>query len=452
MTIPRYQTAPEGWIHEFITDQTLTARWRGVEEIDLSRRAVNHRHIEEVLNNPNLEEVKSLDLSGVPIGLRGARAICASRLGARLVELRLNGCRFGARAIEALVQAVRYPMLEALSLRGNCIGQRGARELIETRAMPRLQRLAVDAEKLGAKGIWALRDAPHLRHIFGDASRECLEMTPSERFSALRDIVYAPPSEASWSRLCRLVEVWPDEVFEQEVLPYLEGHLLRWPDELRQAPARWLRERSHIHPRWLKRPVLALARGLDLHLEGAWSGRASELLLKVADNPHLKELRHLAGLTCGPKGAEAEALNSAPFMALRALSFKPTYQRPFYPEAFGAARWPARLSHLAFESCTFHSAGRAFEALPHLPNLRHLSFRRCGFGLKGAQRLLHELEGLEGLRHLSLVGCDLGWQEARWLAGAHGLDRLAILDLGDNALSDEGVEALRERFGARVRV
>jgi hypothetical protein len=57
-------------------------------------------------------------------------------------------------------------------------------------------------------------------------------------FGELRSLLSQAPSAALWARLWRMMEgVEPTR--QGELVPYVSGHLERWPDALRVAPEHW---------------------------------------------------------------------------------------------------------------------------------------------------------------------------------------------------------------------
>jgi uncharacterized protein (TIGR02996 family) len=135
-----------------------------------------------------------------------------------------------------------------------------------------------------------------------------------------------------------------------------------------------------------------------------------------------------------------------------------------------------RLSSLDLSHDRIESAGAVvFFRSPHLGGLKDLNLCWNRLGVEGV-RALAECSSLGGLRRLNLERAvpaaalsalaasaicagltelnlqrnGLGTAEARLLAASPYLDRLCVLDLGDNALDGRAREELRERFGVET--
>lgn len=156
----------------------------------------------------------------------------------------------------------------------------------------------------------------------------------SQDFGWLRWLVAAPPSFSQWRRLCLALEDWPDDVFDAQLHPYLEGHLAHWPDDLRFAPARWLATILDGRPvpaalklaRTLRKPPSARVPnpsyvGYPDDPGRFWSKEliTAETLPRLLAHPTLQSLTTL-DLPYSPEGdALIAAIAAAPMPMLRAL-------------------------------------------------------------------------------------------------------------------------------------
>jgi uncharacterized protein (TIGR02996 family) len=128
---------------------------------------------EEVLENPNaagaacdilaldLRRVRSLSFAYSMIGVRGARALAGSRLGA-LTALDLRFARIGSTGLAALAQSPNLAHVTALSLQRNDLGEKGARELARSPHLGCLRHLDLRYNPIKARGAAALAAAPSL--------------------------------------------------------------------------------------------------------------------------------------------------------------------------------------------------------------------------------------------------------------------------------------------------
>lgn len=84
---------------------------------------------------------------------------------------------------------------------------------------------------------------------------------------------------------------------------------------------------------------------------------------------------------------------------------------------------------------------RAFCRSPHLTALRHLAMRLPGFGDTGVEGLI-ESGLIDRLQGLDLCGCRVTDEGAELLAHCPAVGRLEYLHLGNNYLSEAGIDAL----------
>jgi uncharacterized protein (TIGR02996 family) len=161
-----------------------------------------------------------------------------------------------------------------------------------------------------------------------------------------------------------------------------------------------------------------LSRLRVLSVSGTWDDGALKALLT---SPHLT---HLRKLTLGVRGITADGA--------RAL-----------------AGWPglARLQHLDLTGNPIGDDGlTALAAAPGAAGLRVLQLANVKTGPAG-MRALAESPHLAGLRELDLGVNFLGDEAATHLAGSPHLGGLQRLLVRNTAMSEAGLQALRERFG-----
>ncbi len=169
----------------------------------------------------------------------------------------------------------------------------------------------------------------------------------------------------------------------------------------------------------------------DLRLDGNYFGGDGVRLL--AGSPSVRRLARLDLAANRLSGKSVQALASSP-----------------------------NLTALTRLILTNNSAGdrgaAALAAGDGLPRLTHLSLRLNGVGDKGAAALAASPASAR-LRTLDLASNRIGPAGARALAESAYLDGLTLLDLSsrsrgpeDNPIGESGAQALRERFGARLRL
>jgi uncharacterized protein (TIGR02996 family) len=94
---------------------------------------------------------------------------------------------------------------------------------------------------------------------------------------------------------------------------------------------------------------------------------------------------------------------------------------------------------------------RALAGSPHLRNLSVLRFSTCRIGDSGVEALA-ESEVLAKVTHLHLPYNDIGGEGALALVRAPHLGQLQVLELDGDDLGAAALEALRARFGERLRL
>lgn len=120
------------------------------------------------------------------------------------------------------------------------------------------------------------------------------------QFGQLRQMMQQPPSAALWSELITFMESHNPKMQEDVLLPYIKGHLKRWPDELRT----W-------HKSWTKRFLKGIAVPA--------AGMATQLVISNRHfhqypldplKQHLNYLDHIKSLTI-----DQESHLTIPFLA-----------------------------------------------------------------------------------------------------------------------------------------
>jgi Leucine-rich repeat (LRR) protein len=120
-------------------------------------------------------------------------------------------------------------------------------------------------------------------------------------------------------------------------------------------------------------------------------------------------------------------------------------------EALAGAAWLPSLARLDLMSLDAGKAGLEVLRTAPLNALRWLELNYSKLGAVEVKVLL-AAGWTAGLTHLDLGNNAIGDEGARALAEAEQLDNLVFLDVSKNDLSDEAGNLLRQRFGERVVV
>lgn len=261
----------------------------------------------------------------------------------------------------------------------------------------------------------------------------------------LRSTLHRAPSAQTWEALCALCDTLPHDAvtLDEQLLPYAQSLLMRWPDALRVMPPRW----SEALHQGGAAPFAPLARTLD-HVVPPLPREALRLLHHPA----------LASITRLDLSIQPDLWHLIPLLA--------------------QASFAARLVHLDLSRHLLHGIGLVM-FLDHqdaFPALRELALRHTALRAQTSQHddVLHaflvsplcqklELLDLSGnvlsralgeaagritnhyksLHTLSLSKCELHDASlpllSTWFARA---PRLSRLDLSHNALADSALGAL----------
>lgn len=262
---------------------------------------------------------------------------------------------------------------------------------------------------------------------------------------------------------CRAARLPPDDParppLEAQARLLRERHEARWLGQIAKGCDGWdfdlglvvVELRSGFHRRmslaWLaKRPDwfwVVGVKGVLLPLAGVerLASQASGALTSI----------DLGDCDVGPAGARALADAAGRLDRLSRLSLNYARLGDHGAEALAGTDWP-RLTGLSLFAAGVGPAGaQALASSPGLGRLASLDLGHNPLRQEGA-RAAAACAALAGLRHLSLAGCQIGDRGAWSLVHATALERLRSLDARDNGLSEQGKEALRDRFGARVTV
>ncbi len=126
---------------------------------------VTAEKITPLANSPHMENLTSLSLRGLPLGVAGARALVDSPYLKHLTSLSLYGSMFGDEGVRVLASSSHLENLTNLDLSCNNINEGGARALAESPHLKHLKQLDLSNNEIGNVGVQALAESPHLKNL-----------------------------------------------------------------------------------------------------------------------------------------------------------------------------------------------------------------------------------------------------------------------------------------------
>jgi hypothetical protein len=235
----------------------------------------------------------------------------------------------------------------------------------------------------------------------------------SARFGELRSIAHGQPSEAAWTRLTALVRTLCAEgdearsLWDDQLAPYLDAALDRWPARLRVAS--YLDLRSLSQERQGKpSPVISIARALQLFNLDAF--------YDIVDDPILSRIQHVSMI--GVDRGRMEPMNLYMVFYARHLNNLRSLDLVHFP--FGARfayylfRYrlrTARLTSLRMRGCQIGRQGGSVMRRADLSHIETLELMGCRIGMAGIRALAQSPDGPSPL-HLRLDGLDMLCTEA----------------------------------------
>ena len=244
-------------------------------------------------------------------------------------------------------------------------------------------------------------------------------MSLATTFGDIRSLTSAP-SEASWSALGEALLRWQDQrELDDVIIPYCSQRLAAWPDKLRVAPRKAVRDML-FEPKD-PAPILRLARVLSFEYvrieERSWHTVCHAPCWQSLNTLHLTMAR-------------------IPTVS----GWKTLFESPLFSQLEALHISRQRLSDSTIAS---------LEAHPHTRKLRALGLSRCALELRALERIC----GLafERLEHLDLRDNRLREEGASLLARSPNLGTLRTLLLGANPSPQESGEsyAFFNRVGVR---
>jgi uncharacterized protein (TIGR02996 family) len=375
--------------------------WLGqVTSLDLSHHDITLAELETLLASPHLGRLRRLLLRSVALTPGGVEALARSRLLRQLRHLDLGDDYFGPRLADAaplpaglgnqlgpqglqrLITSGHLSGLASLTLKDIPLTEADLSLLASTAALPSLTHLRLNSHKISPEGVRLLGEARGL---------------PALRYVAIGWLAGSPTDDGDAAALSG-----------SPLLARLDTLDLTWASFGRQA-ARALSRSKH------------LGRLRRLDLSHGRVGPEEARLLSRARFERLSELRLVNG-KIGPEGMAALA----------------------------RAPWLGGLTSLDLEGCEVGPEGaKALAGSTALSNLRSLNLDRNGIGLDGA-RALADSTVLSRLRHLSLSSSmsavpepgQLGARGCRALLLSPQLANLWSLNLEYNSFTDKTASAV----------
>jgi uncharacterized protein (TIGR02996 family) len=194
-------------------------------------------------------------------------------------------------------------------------------------------------------------------------------------------------------------------------------------------------------------PHLTNLAELDLHFNDVGAQGA----IALARSPLLERLAHLDLGFNEIQDHGARALADHPWRGLTSLVLSHgEITDAGFLALFASDALVHRLTRLELQYNAMGDAGASALAAVLPAGLTLLNLSKNGIGPAGAEALAHS-PSLSGLLDLDLEGNPIGPAGARALADSPHLGRLARLTLGSRDAGAAGNDALRQRFGERIR-
>jgi uncharacterized protein (TIGR02996 family) len=388
-----------------------------LEELRITDRG---RLLGEIVRQPWLGRVSSLDLSHHDITLAELEALLASPHLGRLRRLLLRSVALTPDGVEALARSPVLRQLRHLDLGDDYFGPR----LADAAPIP-----AGLGNQFGPQGLQRLITSGHLS---GLASLTLIDNPLTEADVSLLAGTAALPS-LTHLRLRRR-DLTPQGVRllgEARGLPALRHLAIGWTHYGDEGNAAAL----------AGAPLLARLETLDV----SYMVFGRQAALALSRSKHLRRLRRLDLTHCRVGPEEARLLSRARFEQLNELKLVNGGASKIGPKGMAAlarAPWLGGLTSLDLEGNDIGPEGaKALAGSTVLSNLRSLELGRNGIGEDGARALAGSTV-LSRLRHLSLCSNELGARGSRALLLSPQLANLWSLNLEYNSFTDKTASAV----------
>jgi len=281
-------------------------------------------------------------------------------------------------------------------------------------------------------------------------------------FGEVRSLMQHAPHPTVWERLCAMLERVELELLEREILPYVLGHLERWDDRLRVAPARWVDELmkgrlkswmkiarvASFGGKWLGpnsvKPVGAMMAELDIRtLDLSGANITDDTLCALAKEPFLQSIRafRLSRNRLGVRGLQAFV--ASPFLQnLERLDLGDNGIGRAHLEVLSQAQNMPRLEDVRLDRAEIDDAGiRHILDASWAPRLRTFTLKMSELMDRDVERLLTPAV-MTSLRALDLGSNPLGSSSAWVIARAEHLRGLEELRIGYTMIGASGLDQL----------
>jgi uncharacterized protein (TIGR02996 family) len=437
-----------------------------LKELNLGDANLRGEGLRLLLSSQHLGGITSLDLSHNWLDATGAEALAGSPVFGGLVNLDLSSNRIGRAGVEALARSRQGCALRSLNLDGADMDDEGVRILVGSSLLEHCTRLRLESNNLTGKGVEAIAGSAHLSRLS--------HLSLGSAFPAGLQSLFESPNLPSLTSL-KLMNYGryysrhsPGEDAALEILSAspLFGRLERLNLARHQYGVRGLTALgAALAGSRLRFLNLAFGSIQAMQLQALAEGLENSALvgLDLGSNrlevygaqvlsryPLPGNLRWL-GLRSGHINSKGVAL-LASSGALRGLSYLDLSDNATHGEgakALAGARLD-KLTSLNLANCALDAPdARGLTRAPWAAGLGYLNLGQNSLRDEGIKALAAS-PLLVGLRWLGLQRTRLSGAGALALTESPHLERLEVLDLRDNRLSKKAVEALRQRFGARV--
>lgn len=291
-----------------------------------------------------------------------------------------------------------------------------------------------------------------------------------EMFGQLRSLLQQPPSAALWGQICEALDRWPRREARDQAIPYIEGHVSRWPSHLLVAPTTWTKKLmfgqlvpgmtlvrtlqlkgKSLGPQSIK-PIGRLIEKIPVQVLDLSDADLQDRTLKLLiEQPFMRNIHtlNLANNAITGKGlsalASASNCHGIEVLDLSRNRLRQHHLKSLAKEGGLPGLHTLKLSHAQLT----HEDLEALIDVGLLSRLRSLSLEQCQVvGAMSWRRLFLEVDWSQ-LEHLNLAHTKLDQGDMNALAQATTMSKLKVLNLNHAAIGPGGMSTLMdcEHFG-----